>query len=135
MTLPSAEVEFIQMFVKPTLRDRWLHQLDSPKRRSKQLQRLHHGFYFEARSMEHVKHHAAHRADFIAMLRRYGAGGPVHVISAHSSRDGNAYSFEEAIDPNEGVARSHSTICIYSPKSLAVFADEYDRYVLWNGAA
>ncbi|WP_367154802.1 hypothetical protein [Methylomonas sp. HYX-M1] len=133
MNLPVAEVEFIQAFVKPTLKDRWLGQLDSPKRRSKQLQRLHHGFDFEARSTEHLKH--LHQADFIALLRRRRAGGPVHVISAHSSRDGNVYSFDEAIDPNRGVAWSHSTICIYSPKLLAVFADEYDHYVLWNGPA
>jgi hypothetical protein len=135
MTLPNAELEFIQTFVKPTLRDRWLQQLGSPAKRLKQLQRLHHGFDFEAVSMQHLKHHASHQTDFIAMLRRYGAGGPVHVISALSSRDGKVYSFEQAIESHEGVAWSPSTVCVYNPRSLAVFADEYDRHVLWRGAA
>jgi hypothetical protein len=69
------------------------------------------------------------------MLRQYGAGGPVHVISAHLSCDGKTYLFEEATHHIEGVAWAPSTVCIYNPRTLAVFSDEYDRFVLRNSAA
>jgi hypothetical protein len=130
VTVPAAEFEFVRAFVLPSLRERWLYMLQSPKKRQKHLQRLHHGFDFEADHVERLRHHSSHQGAFVAMLKAHGAGNLVQVISTRPFLDGKVFSFEEATSLQDGVAWEPSTICIYVSNRLAVFADEYDRYVL-----
>jgi hypothetical protein len=129
------EAQFVESFVKPSLRARWLYMLDSPKKRSKQLQRLFHGFDFEASIIEEFKGHAAKQGELISSLIKRGAGGAVHVISANPLLDGKVFRFKEAIANDrhdEGCAWAPASICIYEPKRLAVFANEYDHFLLFN---
>ncbi len=133
--MSSEEVQFVESFVKPSFRDRWLYMMNSPNKRSKQLERLFHGFDFEASVIEVFKGHVAKQDEFISALLRRGAGGPVHVISANPILDGKVFTFQAAVAKerhDEGCAWDAASICIYNPRHLAVFADEHDHFLLFN---
>ena len=134
MSITMREQEFIDAFVKASLRERWTFMLPVEKRRTRHLCGLYHGFDFEAEVVEKHRHLAEKQEDFVEMLLSRGAGGEVHVISTSPKWDAKVLSFSEATD-EEGCAWRPATICVYKPKLLAVFCDEDDRYVLFNGAA
>jgi hypothetical protein len=132
MSLSAHEQAFIGAFVQAPLRERWVFMLSNAKRRQRHLCRLYHGFEVEAKVVEQHKHLATKQA-FVSMLLSRGAGGDVYAISTNPHWDAKTFSFSEATH-DDGCAWLPATICIYKPKHLAVFCDEYDRYVLFNGA-
>jgi hypothetical protein len=125
------EARFVNAFVIPRMRDRWLLKLRD-KSRHIHLQRLNHNFDFEPTTTTRLKKSSERQQELLDSLRAKGSPDQVHMISAREEFDAKPVKLSELLKQRWGIPSATVLICI--PERLAIFCDDSDAlYLLENG--
>jgi hypothetical protein len=114
----QTEEAIIRAFIAPHRRSRWLLLLESPKKRSKFLDRLNHCIDLDDR----YTHALPSNANVVEVLRSHGAPSMCYILSDTAALDGREMPLAEAV-PAVELAGWGSIISCISGK-LAYFYDE-----------
>lgn len=121
MTPPSShETAFVEAFVVPDKRSRYLEFLPNPMRRGEILNRWNHFFNFLPERATQISRTSA--LELTEELRRRGAGRLGYVIGDGDS-DGNELPLEIAIE--NALASGWGTVVSCLPGRLALYLQEY----------
>ncbi|HEX7729416.1 MAG TPA: hypothetical protein VF392_10300 [Terracidiphilus sp.] len=122
-SLPVHEREFVRAFIQKPRQERCAHLLADPARRQKFRDELPHFKWLDDRFAQRVPPGTAHTAaEFVALLRKKGAGPMVWVISEMLAMDGKEMRLEAAMHEVWGQGIGSVLSCI--PGKLAFFEDE-----------
>jgi hypothetical protein len=126
--LTDWELPFINTFVKPDLRERWLFMHSSEKRRRKLLVRLHHHFDFQAREISKLA--CRNTEEMAKLLKKKSGTTSCYVVSTAPNLDGKIVTFQHLLSYEVGWP--DSSVYVFDRTRLALFCDEYDSYLLAN---
>jgi len=122
------EVAFVETFVVPDKRSRYLEFLPNPKRRAEILSRWNHFFDFIPERATQIPRTSA--SELAQVLRRRGAGRLAYVIG-DSSSDARELPLEDAIE--SALASGWGTVVSCVPGRLALYLQEFppgDTFIL-----
>lgn len=121
----DTERDFVQRFVRPEMRERWLAQLPGNGRK-RLLRRLHHNFDFEAPFAERLPVRQGLRDGLATVLRTKNVPERLYFMSTVPDIDGRWWNIVEV--DGFGMLESYAA---YSPeRRLAVIRDEYHYYLI-----
>jgi hypothetical protein len=126
----KAETEFVEAFVVPQKRERYVEFLQSPKRRSKLLAELYHFTDFNPAYLVPLAGSIDSADGVISELRKRGAPANCQVISTQPELDGTAASLSDVI--HKVFAFAEGTIVICGPGKLGYYEGEApkNRFIL-----
>jgi hypothetical protein len=126
----TAESDFIEAFVVPDKRERYVSFLNSPKRRPKFLRELYHFRDFDPACLVSVAGPSDSAEGLISELRRRGAPVECRVISVQADLDGAIRPLAEVIRAVFALVEGTIVVCI--PGKLAYYEGEAprNRYIL-----
>jgi len=124
------EQAFIESFVSPKKKDRYLGFVRKTKTRSKFLDKLYHFSDFDDNFVRQIDSPQQTASQILALLTSLGADSSCFVISAHAELDGQSIPLSEALE--EIVGHRDGTIVSYTPGRLAYYEGEglKQRYLL-----
>jgi hypothetical protein len=126
----NPESEFINQFISPVKRDRYLTLLRSKKGRRKLLQGLDHLNDLNMRYAHLLPSNTQTIDEIEVLLKKNGASDHCHIISANEELDGSEMLLRDALE--QTVGKGWGTIISCIPGKLAYFEgeDADERYIL-----
>ena len=121
----GVETEFVQAFIIPEKRERYIAFLRSPKRRTKFLRELHHFRDFDSMCVVPLVGANDSSDGLLSELRRRGATDDCHVISVRSDLDGATKPLADVV--RLVFAAVEGTIILCLPGKLAYYEGEAPR--------
>jgi hypothetical protein len=118
----SHEEAFVQAFILPDKRSRYLSMLGSRKRRGGFLDRINHSLDYDSAFAVPIPPAEQTAAAIEALLRKRGAPDECHVISSKSDWDAQDIRLREAIDLILGYGIGTVLCCV--PGRLAYYESE-----------
>ena len=126
----AIERGFVRAFVVADKQERYLLKLAAKRHRPEFLQRLFHGFDFEAKYARRIDPAQQQAMVIFDLLRKQGAPETCHAISARIEWDGKDLPLRGALDSVVGMDGGVILVCM--PDRLAYFESEETggRYIL-----
>lgn len=115
------ERAFVESFIEPARRERYLHLLDSPKLRAKALDRLNHQLDLRA-GVATALAAGLTCSEITELLHRRGADHPCHVIADSSDLDGQEMPLAAAVE--FAIRHPFGVVLCCVPGHLAVYKPE-----------
>jgi hypothetical protein len=124
------ELEFVESFIRPGKRDRWLELLQTLRGRKKLRMSLAHCADFEPKAIVEIVSNQQNAASIFQMLREFGATDTCYLISENDSWDATEPDLQSVL--REIVGYGFGTIVSCKPGVLAYYEGEgpSDRFIL-----
>ena len=116
------ERRFVEAYIVPEKRDRYLTKLKGPKHRAEILDRLNHTLDYRPETATRLSQHQRTSCVLLDLLRRHQVADTCYVVADSSSLDGRELTLERAFD--ELLGHPFGFVLICPPVPIALYKEE-----------